>query len=299
MSPVGLFVGIASLDVIHRVDTIPYPNEKISSRDQMIVSGGCATNAAIAYSALGGRARLVAPIGSSVVGVIISDELHACGVKTYDAALGEQQEPCIASILVNASSGDRAIISSKGANICVTTPTAVTTASLSRSNVVLWDGYYSAIGLPALWAARKRDTPTVLDGDSWKPEIQEALPYIDHAVCSADFYPPGCANSSDVEKYLFSAGVKTVVITDGQNPIRWRTATKASGSVPVDQVEVVDTLAAGDIFHGAFCRAVADGKHISSLSLWIEYASRVATNSVRFFGPRAWIGKPLFVPEKT
>ena len=45
-APVGVFVGLATLDVIHRVAKAPAVNEKITSAAQFVAAGGPAANAA-------------------------------------------------------------------------------------------------------------------------------------------------------------------------------------------------------------------------------------------------------------
>jgi sugar/nucleoside kinase (ribokinase family) len=51
-------------------------------------------------------------------------------------------------------------------------------------------------------------------------------------------------------------------------------------------VEAVDTLGAGDIFHGAFCHAYAGGLGFSAS---LASAAEVASRACAFWGPRAWI----------
>jgi sugar/nucleoside kinase (ribokinase family) len=70
---------------------------------------------------------------------------------------------------------------------------------------------------------------------------------------------------------------------------------EGSGELPVDPIEAVDTLGAGDFFHGAFCHALAGGTGFVD---GLRAASGVATLSCRSFGTRAWLedltgAKPL------
>ena len=57
----------------------------------------------------------------------------------------------------------------------------------------------------------------------------------------------------------------------------------------VPQVKAVDTLGAGDIFHGAFCFAYFQEKKTMRDSL--EFAVAIASESVKYKGPREWIEK--------
>jgi sugar/nucleoside kinase (ribokinase family) len=60
----------------------------------------------------------------------------------------------------------------------------------------------------------------------------------------------------------------------------------ASGSVPVPRVEAVDTMGAGDIFHGSFCYFTAIGHGFVEA---LEMAARIAAESCRFRGTREWM----------
>ena len=58
------------------------------------------------------------------------------------------------------------------------------------------------------------------------------------------------------------------------------------GHCPPPVVEAVDTLGAGDIFHGAYCHFLGQG---SSFTDALELAGRIAAQSCRYFGTREWI----------
>jgi sugar/nucleoside kinase (ribokinase family) len=54
----------------------------------------------------------------------------------------------------------------------------------------------------------------------------------------------------------------------------------------VPQVEVVDTMGAGDVFHGAYCYFASTGRgFIESLA----EAAKVASESCRYAGTREWM----------
>ena len=88
--PVGLFVGLAVLDVIQLVDAPPGPDEKIVALDQAVAAGGPAANAAVAFAALGGRALLAAPVGAGPLAELIRADLTACGVELIDCAAARE-----------------------------------------------------------------------------------------------------------------------------------------------------------------------------------------------------------------
>jgi sugar/nucleoside kinase (ribokinase family) len=97
--------------------------------------------------------------------------------------------------------------------------------------------------------------------------------------------PPGCSTEEDVLAFLKASGVANIAITRGAESIRYLSAVN-SGIVQVPQVDVVDTMGAGDIFHGAFCYYSAVGRGFVEA---LAEAARVASESCRFRGTRDWM----------
>jgi sugar/nucleoside kinase (ribokinase family) len=147
-------------------------------------------------------------------------------------------------------------------------------APLPEADVDLLDGHYPEL---ALAVARGTEAPVVLDAGSWKPVLDELLPLVDIAACSAHFRAP--------EPGLHQRGVATVITTAGPGPVRWSTADGSSGEVPVPAVEARDTLGAGDVWHGALAVAVTREPTVTDR---IRFANEVAAERVRQVGPRSW-----------
>ena len=150
-------------------------------------------------------------------------------------------------------------------------------------DVILFDGFYLEQAITLAKAARAGPL-TILDGGSWKEGLEKLLPFIDYAVCSADFRAPGCRSSSDLLTYLDEVGVKGSAISRGAEPIIYRCGEK-EGELPVPQVEAVDTLGAGDILHGTFSHHILTNPFPRSL----ELAAQIASLSCLSYGTREWI----------
>jgi sugar/nucleoside kinase (ribokinase family) len=105
-------------------------------------------------------------------------------------------------------------------------------------------------------------------------------------VCSGDFRVPGTDSASSSAAALVSSGVRTVVTTHGGDPVQWWSDGE-SGSVPVEPVVVVDTLGAGDAFHGAY--AYFSTQAMTGITERIERSAGVAALRCSVVGPRAWL----------
>jgi sugar/nucleoside kinase (ribokinase family) len=288
-APAALFAGLCTLDIIQAVDRVPGPDEKVTALDQVVAAGGPATNAAVAFAYLGGDATLLTGAGRHPLAGGIRADLAGAGVRLVDAAADDDRPPPVSAIAVTAGTGDRSVVSRNAAGRELAPPRNLH-ALADRAQAVLVDGHHPRLALAAAIAARERGVPCILDGGSWKADTPELLPYVDVAVCSADFGPPG--GSGSVLDFLLGHGVRWAAVTDGPRPVTWAGARGRSGSSIVPAVDVADTLGAGDVFHGAFTYAVTvngaldEGSFVAALG----FATEVAGRSCRSFGTRAWMG---------
>jgi sugar/nucleoside kinase (ribokinase family) len=287
--PEGLFVGLCTLDVIQLVDHAPGANEKLTARKQVVAAGGPAANAAAAFSHLGGAARLLTAIGSHPLGLGIAADLIRLGVAVSDLAADSVEPPAVSSILVTASSGDRAVASTNATGYRLAPPHNLD-ALVAACDIVEFDGHHMELAVAAAHAARAAGRPTLLDGGSWKDGTQSLLPLIDVAVCSADFHPPGTSTPTETLRFLREHGVAWSAVSRGGDPIVWE-GPDGGGTVDVPLVRVADTLGAGDVLHGALAHHLAVQGRLTSEGFVeaLRGAAAVASRACASFGTRAWM----------
>ncbi|MFR0357186.1 PfkB family carbohydrate kinase [Streptomyces sediminimaris] len=288
--PEGLFVGLCTLDVIQLVDRVPAADEKLTAREQVVAAGGPAANAAAAFSHLGGAARLLTAVGCHPLGRAATADLDRLGVTVTDLAAGSPEPPAVSSILVTASSGERAVASTNASGHRLTPPDTLD-ALVAACDVVEFDGHHMELALAAARAARAAGRVTVLDAGSWKAGTRELLPLIDVVVCSADFHPPGVRTVADTLRFLRRHGVVWSAVSRGGRPIVWA-GPDGGGTVEVPAVRVADTLGAGDVLHGALARhlaAVGGRLTPEGFAGALRGAAAVAARACASFGTRAWM----------
>ncbi|WP_019202234.1 PfkB family carbohydrate kinase [Tsukamurella sp. 1534] len=268
-APAGLFVGLATVDVIQRVAELPRPNAKVTATRQDVAGGGPALNAAATFAALGGRAVLAAPVGDGPLGRLVRDDLARCGVTLIDLA-DNGFEPPVSSITVHAPTGDRQIVSYDGTGY----PDAAPAVGAAGFDVLLLDGHGPAAARGAMDAAVAAGVPTVIDAGRWRPVFADLLPRAAHVICSADFQAPEPVS-----------GPRTVAVSDGAGPLRY-VADGVAGTVEIPRVDVVDTLGAGDVLHGAFAHAIASGTPVPEA---LAAAAAHASDKCRYPGVREWL----------
>lgn len=270
-----LLAGLCTVDVVQRVTELPAPGEKVQSLSVDVAAGGPATNAAVAAAALGAEATLLTVLGAHPLAALARADLEAHGVRLIDLAPGLPDPPPVSAVAVRDRDGERTVVSRNARDR--TFLGKVPSFGASGADVVLVDGHYPEVALTVARAAKAAGVPVVLDAGSWKPVLDELLPLVDVAACSAHFSAP--------EPGLHQRGVPTVITTAGPGPVRWSTADGSSGEVPVPAVEARDTLGAGDVWHGALAVAVAREPTVADR---IRFANEVAAERVRQVGPRSW-----------
>jgi len=260
-----LCTGIAVLDEVFRVEEFPPPDGKAQATEFVSVGGGCAANAAVAIARLGGAASYAGPLGGPAGQEPISDRLLA--------GLAREEVDCagcvrldgvttpLSAIFVNAR-GERTIATYRDHRLDRMTPRDA--ASLAaNTDAVLADNRFPNFSLPICRAALRRGVPVVLDVD--KPAAPRDDPLL--AACSHIIFSSEGLRTmmrmDDLAAALREFGEATnafIAVTNGANPVLWRDFDDTIRELPVFRIAAVDTLAAGDVFHGAFTLALLEGR---------------------------------------
>jgi sugar/nucleoside kinase (ribokinase family) len=270
----GLFVGLATLDVVQLVDRLPAGNEKTTARESWLAAGGPAAVAAITFAALGGRARLWTALGHAPAARLAAADLAAAGVDVIDVA-PTGFELSVSTVFVDAATGERAVVSGSGRTAAFG---KIAGPDFTDIDVVLIDGHHAALARSAAFAAA--GIPVVVDAGSHKPVFDEIFGSSTDVICSADYEHPEWPGA----RALLARGPRLVAVSHGGKALHWWTAA-ASGAIEPAEVSAVDTTGAGDVLHGAYCHGLATGlDRVDAL----RSAVAVATDRVRHLGPLAW-----------
>jgi sulfofructose kinase len=127
--------------------------------------------------------------------------------------------------------------------------------------------------------------PVVLDGEMGNVDLVRALvPVADHVIFSETGWAEwvGRACSEDETRHglidLVQAGAAVAAVTMGERGVFYASRANGSGTaevahLPAFEVTTVETLGAGDTFHGAYSLALAEG---SSVGESMRFASAAA-----------------------
>jgi sulfofructose kinase len=263
-SPRILCVGIAVIDEIFRVDEFPVADVKVQATEFVAVGGGCAANAALAIARLGGKASFAGPLGGPAGQEPIGDRILAGlsreGVDCGGCARLDGVTSAISAIFVNVR-GERTIATYRSHHLDAVMPLDAGRLA-AGADAVLADNRCPDFSLPICRAALRRGVPVILDADKPTRPEDALFSSCSHIVFSAEGLRATMA-TNDLADALRKFGESTnafLAVTDGPNPVLWRDDTGTICEMPVFRVTAVDTLAAGDVFHGAFTLALLEGR---------------------------------------
>ncbi|MFB8001532.1 PfkB family carbohydrate kinase [Nocardia sp. NPDC056000] len=284
--PSALFVGLTTVDLAYGLESYPHEDSKTVAVDQFLGAGGPAANAAVAYALLSGESpELVTGLGTHPLADVARNDLVEHGVTVIDATPGSRHQPPVSSILVARKAQSRTIVSLDASRISASFDNRLA-AGVATAKVVLVDGHYPELALGIAREANRAGVPVILDAGRWKESHLSILPLVDAAIVSSAFEPPDLHTdaASDIAEYVRSFGPKQVAITCGADPIRYFRGAH-SAEIAVHNAGAIDTLGAGDIFHGAYCYYSAQGYDFAEA---LECAAKIATLSCQYFGTRQW-----------
>lgn len=278
----GVFcVGIATLDYVYGLDAIPTSAEKYRANDLSVVGGGLTANAAVAVARLGGRSWLATRLGDDLTGVSIVAELEAEGVSTDHCRRFPGLRSPVSAILVD-KAGERLVVSYAEPAMPVD-PSWLPTTLPAGAGAVLGDTRWDDGAAVTFRVARAAGVPAVLDGDR-APAHREVLTLATHVAFSEQGLQEvtGIADARAGLAHLGRTASNWIAVTMGAKGVLYF-ADGAIRHVPGFDVKVVDTLAAGDVWHGAFALALAEGQGEGQA---IRFASATAALKCTRFGGR-------------
>lgn len=285
-----LSVGALTLDTILRVETLPTHQGKFIASDGVQIAAGMATSAACAARRLGAEVFLWASAGDDAVGDQLLAGIEAECVDCSFVRRVAGARSALASILVDAH-GERIIVPFYDPK-AQADPEALPVADLAAFDAVLVDVRWPGAAALALTAARDAGRPAILDADTAPLEVLERLlPLASHIVASETAARIVCGHALDPETACADLASRTdafVAVTGGAAGSWWHD--RSAGGVrhiAAPKVKAVDTLAAGDVFHGAFAVGLAEAMPIEQA---LRFASAAAALKCQRFGGR--LGAP-------
>jgi len=278
-----LCVGHAVQDFVFTVRELPRSAGKHQASHFQSVGGGPAATAAVAIARLGGRAVLAARVGDDAVAEAIIGELEGYGVDCGAVLRLPGCASSLSAVMIDAA-GERMIVNHLDRAMDASAAWLPDPATAGAATV-LADCRWPEGAERALAAARDRSIPGVLDADTPVPRSGPLLQLASHVAFSAEALADYTGEADPVRGLrvagpglggwcCVTAGAAGVYVLDGA------AVTHFAGHA----VTAVDTLGAGDVWHGAFALGLAEGMGEADS---VSFASAAAALKVRRRGGRA------------
>jgi sulfofructose kinase len=280
-----LCTGIAVLDEVFRVSAFPMPGTKVQASEFITIGGGNAANAAVAIARLGGKASFAAPLGVDAAGDRLIEILQHEGVECAGCVRVPGARTPVSGIFVD-DRGERTIANYRDHRLndaIVDNPDLLVTSA----DTVLADNRFPDFVLPICRAAMARRIPVVIDADKAEDHRQPLFKAATHVIFSAQCLRE-TAQTDDLASGLAHMGKLTgafLAVTNGPHPVLWYDRARATiHETRVFAIQAVDTLAAGDVFHGAFALALVEGREVEDA---LRFAAAAAGLKCSRFGGSA------------
>jgi sugar/nucleoside kinase (ribokinase family) len=279
--PVVLCAGIAVEDFLFRVDRFPQAGTKIYAQELVATIGGCAANAAVAVARLGAAARFAGPVGSDEASARFLAGLAREGVAASGAVRAEGGSISVSGIFIDAA-GEKMVATRRGENLG-DVRAADPVALVADVDVVIADNRVPDFVQPICAAALARGIPVVLDGDRGTRPDAPLFASASHVIFSAEALRATAATTDLAAALRMVASTihAFLAVTDGPGDVLWIDAGEVR-RLPVFAIEAVDTLGAGDTFHGGFGLALAEGRDVVAAMRFA--AAAAALKCTRFGG---------------
>lgn len=261
-APRVLCTGIAVRDLVFRVGAPPKVGMKTNAGQYLEIIGGNAANAAVGVARLGGTVSFAGPVGGDKAGRDLVAELRREGVDCANVVHVAGASTPVSAILLD-DAGERTITTYRDKRLKeVACPDP--DRAIERCAIVSTDNRFPKFAGGICAAARRRNIPVVLDGDSAATGTEELMRLATHVIFSTEGLS-GVTGLDDRAAGLRRAARETsafVAVTAGADGVGWLDEAGELRVMPAFPVRAVDTLAAGDVFHGAFAMAIAEGRAI-------------------------------------
>lgn len=259
--PVVGVLGGANIDYVVRVTELPAPGATVVGSDVVLLPGGKGANQACAASRLGAETHFVAAVGTDHGGDLALNALHHWGVNT--SLVRRVEAPTGSAFITVDDQGENTIVVAPGANQHL----VIEPSTLAHCDVLLSqletrpDAVFDVIRTSAVPFVLNAAPAQVVPSDVLAKcrvvivnEVEAAQ--IDLAQCAMAVTTLGAAGA-----VLYERGVEVARATP-------------------PNVNVVDTVGAGDVFCAAFAVRLAAGDNPGDALRYAVVASALATTAV-------------------
>ena len=278
-----LCIGMPVRDLTFRVGGVPARGSKENATHFDEICGGNALNAAIGIVRLGGRASICGPMGDAreTSSRYIFEQLAHEGIDTTHIVRMPGLVTPISAVLVDPS-GERTIVTFRDPELWKVHLPATETL-LEDCAAILTESRCAEFCTDLCAEATRRGIPVVVDVDRAMSLREGLLNASSHLVFSSEPLQETADVTDDAQalKKIAKLTRSFLAGTRGPRGTIWLDEQGHVQETPAFPVHTVDTLGAGDVFHGAFALAITEGQDLRQA---LRFASAAAALKCTRFG---------------
>src|SRR5580692_10662778 len=283
ISPRILCIGMPVRDLTFRIEELPERGFKVNASHFEEICGGNALNAAIGIVRLGGRAAICGPMGDAreTSSRYIFEKLAHEGIDTSHIVHMRGLVTPISAIMIDPS-GERTIVTFRDPELWKVELPDVD-ALLEDCDAVLIESRCAEFCTDLCAEARRRSIPVIVDVDRTMSLREGLLTASSHLIFSSEALQSttGIADDAEALKKMAKLTPSFLAGTRGVQGTLWLDEQQNLQQTPAFPVHTVDTLGAGDVFHGAFALAITEQQDLRQA---LRFASAAAALKCTRFG---------------
>ena len=278
-----LCIGMPVRDLTFRVQGLPARGSKENASHFEEICGGNALNGAIGIVRLGGRASICGPMGDAreTTSRYIFEKMAEEGIETKHIVHMPGLVTPISNIMIDPS-GERTIVTFRDPQLWkVRLPDPDTL--LEDCDAILTESRCAEFCTDLCVEATRRGIPVIVDVDRAMSLREGLLTASSHLVFSSEPLQETAGVSDDGEalKKISKLTPSFLAGTRGAQGTIWLDEHHNLQQTPAFPVHTVDTLGAGDVFHGAFALAITENQDLRAA---LRFASAAAALKCTRFG---------------
>ena len=278
-----IVIGSSNTDMVVRSERLPRAGESVLGDTFMMAGGGKGANQAVAVARMGHKVLFAAAVGDDMFGDAAISGYQRFGIDT--SFVVRKSTPSGVALIMVDGAGQNSISVALGANNCLTVEDVNPALDLIESgDIVLLQleipmaTVDACVAVAAEKGARVvlNPAPAAVVSEQTLSKLYLITPNQTEAQTLTGVEVTDEASAELAAQVLVSWGVERVVITMGSAGAYLYQAGKGV-MIPAYKVDAVDTTAAGDVYNGALCAALAEGM---SLEQALHFATKASAISV-------------------